>query len=525
VSSCDPDDRGYDRAVLIGNLGSTRRAQVGSGGKVELPSGTVLEWWVRSADRWHVPALDVTVRDWMLDNTPVLKSAMRVPGGDATGSVYSTVQGQREVVAMVLENNTAAPLAAGLVVRSGSGRPIRFEGTTVFDGDQPVAYLPSAPADVIVGPLEPLLADSDVNRATVAPVDAAQLGAANEALFVIPLLHKSSIRFAGLLGVSSALGVASTPVLSALPDPAMVARGWALQAGNTARIEGDQPRSNALKSLATSLLLLVDGVADRPWIERAAIAQALVRIGAYDEAVVALDGIDELQARNGSLSVHHESSPDDPMSTAHVLGAVVTVARYLPVATFGTAMVPMVAGALEFLHRSAKRNPNEVAATSGVFLAAAGLLDRLDERRAARHARDAWSSLGRSWPLARAAEPALPSISSGATLVPGDPARLSNAVVSAVDALAAENPDGSIDVFAGWTARDLAGVPLALHNVDTPAGKLSVAIRWHGARPALLWEVASAPADVLTLRCSVLDSSWSTSERVGEGLLAVPILD
>jgi hypothetical protein len=510
--------------VLIGNLGSTRRAQVGSGGRVELPSGTILEWWVRSADRWHVPTLDVTVRDWMLDNTPVLKSAVRVPGGDATGSVYSTVQGPREIVALVVENNTKAPLAAGLVVRSATGRPIRLDGTTVFDGDLPVAYLPAVPSDVMAGPLEPLLAESDVNRPDVSPATAQHLAAASEALFVVPLLHHSSVRFAGLLGVSSALGVASTPVLSALPDAAMVARGWALQAGNTARIEGDQTRANSLKGLATSLLLLVDGVTDRPGVERAAIAHGLVRIGAYDEALTSIDGVDDLQSRNGSLVLPGDNASDHPMTTAHVLGALVTVARYLPDATFATAMVPLVAGALEFLHRCVKRHPNEVAATSGVFLAAAGMLDRVDEGRAARHARDAWSSLGKSWPLARATEPALPAMSSGAALVPGDPARLSNAVVSAADALASEAADGSIELFAGWTTRDLAGQPLALHGVDTPVGKLSAAIRWHGARPALLWDVASAPADALMLRCSVLDPTWSTTEPVGEGLLAAPVI-
>jgi hypothetical protein len=507
--------------VLIGNLGSTRRAQVGSGGKVELPSGTVLEWWVRSGDRWHVPSLDVTIRDWMLDNTPVVRSALRVPGGDVTGSVYSTVQGTREVIAMVLENATKAPLAAGLVVRSGSGRPIRLEGTTIFDGDVPVAYLPAAPADVMVGPLEPLFADAEVNRTVLSPAGTDELLHAHEAMFVVPLLHQSSVRFAALLGVSSALATASTPVLSALPDPAMVARGWALQAGNTAQIDGDQRRANDLKGLATSLLLWVDGVADRPWLERGAIAHGLVRIGAFDEALRAVDGVDDLQARNGSLG----TTKDDVFATAHILAAVVTVARYLPDIAFGTAIVPLVAGALEFLHRSAKRSPAEVAATSGVFVAAARLLDRVDETRAARHAREAWVTAGKSWPLARALESPLPAISSGASLVPGDPARLSNAVVTAVNGLANESADGSIEVFSGWSARDLAGQTVALHNVDTPIGKVSAALRWHGARPALLWEIASAPADNIILRCSVLDPQWSSSQRVGEALLRAPELD
>jgi hypothetical protein len=500
--------------MLIGNLGSTRRAEVGSGGALHLPGGTVIEWWVRSGDKWHVPSVDVTVRDWMLDNSPVLKSAMRIPGGDVTSSVYTTVQGQREVVCIELTNATKAPIAAGLVVRSSNGRAIRLEGTTVFDGERPVAYLPAAPTDVIAGPLQPLVPESEVNRQVVTP---AILTAESEAMFVIPLLHNSTIRFASLLGVSSALGVASTPVLSALPDPAMVARGWGIQAGECARVDGDQPRANSLRALATSLLLFGDGVTDRSWVERAAIARGLTRIGTYDQALACLDGVDDVQLRNGALVDEH-----DPLITAQVLAAVVVVGRHHPSPVFGSAMVPLIAGALESLLRGAKRNPVVVGANAAVFLGASRLLERVGETRAARHARDAWEATGSTWPMARAMELPLPASSIGAGFVPSDAARLSNALVSAVDALAAEDADGRIDLFPGWSAKELAGVPMALHNVDTPIGPVSAAIRWHGARPALLWEVSAAPADHVQLTCSAIDPSWVGEGLRGEALLAAP---
>jgi len=47
---------------------------------------------------------------------------------------------------------------------------------------------------------------------------------------------------------------------------------------------------------------------------------------------------------------------------------------------------------------------------------------------------------------------------------------------------------------------------------------LSFAVRWHGPRPALLWE---APAGV-TLRAPSLDPGWSSHETAGETLLAAP---
>ncbi len=49
-------------------------------------------------------------------------------------------------------------------------------------------------------------------------------------------------------------------------------------------------------------------------------------------------------------------------------------------------------------------------------------------------------------------------------------------------------------------------------------GPCSFAVRWHGARPALLWD---APAGS-TVRAPLLDPAWSSNEPVGEALLAEP---
>jgi hypothetical protein len=504
--------------VKIGNLGSSRRAEVGSGGQTHMPDGVELQWWVRSGDKWHVPSVDVTVRDWMLDNAPMLKSALRVPGGDVTAVVYSSVQGPRELVVFELSNSTKAPLAAGFVVRSSSGKALTIQGSTVMVGDRPALYLPSAPADVIVGPLAPLVADSEVNRDHVDPAVLTPGDGVTELLVVIPLLHHSSIRAAALLGVSSALGTATTPVISAIPDPDMVSRGWRLQAKEAARIDGDEVVANRVRQLSSSLLLAFD-TADSSLTDRAALVRGLVRIGAYDEALRLCTNVDEWQQRNGSLDVD-----GDVAVTAQALAAVVTLGRHHPSPTFAHAVVPLVAGALEFIHRAAKRHPVVVEAHAGVFLGAAQMLDRVGETRAAKSARGVWKQLGGAWPMARAMEPALPAITTGASLVPGDIPRLVNAVVGTIDGLVRDEADGSLELFSGWTTAELAGRPIAIHEADSPYGKVSAAVRWHGARPALLWDIACAPADQPVLRCSVLDPAWSTTLPVGEALLGEPPL-
>jgi hypothetical protein len=55
-----------------------------------------------------------------------------------------------------------------------------------------------------------------------------------------------------------------------------------------------------------------------------------------------------------------------------------------------------------------------------------------------------------------------------------------------------------------------------VHDAPTRRGPVSYAVRWHGTRPALLWD---AP-DGVELRAPGLDPSWSSSVPRGEALLA-----
>jgi len=59
------------------------------------------------------------------------------------------------------------------------------------------------------------------------------------------------------------------------------------------------------------------------------------------------------------------------------------------------------------------------------------------------------------------------------------------------------------------------GAPLDVRELPTAQGPLSFSLRWHGRRPALLWD---APVG-LGLRAPALDPAWSTVEPRGEALL------
>lgn len=77
---------------------------------------------------------------------------------------------------------------------------------------------------------------------------------------------------------------------------------------------------------------------------------------------------------------------------------------------------------------------------------------------------------------------------------------------------------GCIDLFAGfppaWLGRNVAFHDAPLRR----GGSVSAALRWHGARPALLWE--STVAGEMT--APALAPGWSTREPAGEVLLPAP---
>jgi hypothetical protein len=60
------------------------------------------------------------------------------------------------------------------------------------------------------------------------------------------------------------------------------------------------------------------------------------------------------------------------------------------------------------------------------------------------------------------------------------------------------------------------GQSVAVHDAPTARGPVSFALRWHGARPALLWDVPSG----LRVRAPSIDAAWSGASDTGEALLA-----
>jgi hypothetical protein len=67
-----------------------------------------------------------------------------------------------------------------------------------------------------------------------------------------------------------------------------------------------------------------------------------------------------------------------------------------------------------------------------------------------------------------------------------------------------------------------AGQAVEVHDAPTALGTLSFAVRWHGPRPALLWELSGPARERFRLEAPGLDPRWSTTEVSGEVLLEGP---
>jgi hypothetical protein len=71
-----------------------------------------------------------------------------------------------------------------------------------------------------------------------------------------------------------------------------------------------------------------------------------------------------------------------------------------------------------------------------------------------------------------------------------------------------------VDLFPHFPPEWL-GRPVAVHDAPTAHGLVSFALRWHGVRPALLWDVPAG----LRVRASSLDPAWEGVGSAGEALL------
>ena len=583
------------RWTLVGPAGGPAAAVDPAGLVTPRLGGWSLDWWVGADDRWRLPSREATVRQSLVESTPVIETVLRVPGGEAVHRCF----GVPGFVVVEVENRSPSPFALALAVRpydplgATSMRSVAVVGCEVLVDGRTALVLPDRPGRV---------ATSTANLGDVAAVvlggtagDDAPLTVCADGLAsvaaLVPVAHRATIRV--VLPLDGLQGV-----VAGLPSAAAAVRGWKAQCPGPAGpgVEVPDPALQRALDAARRSLLLVDSDEPGPAEEAAVLVAALARMGRHAEADHLVRTLWSRQRTDGSfdepggggapggphlwaLAEHLRLRPDPGL--AHALDRGLVAAEGWLAALEGRgALTP----AARRWAAAGRRAAGRAAGEAGLAVAAAALLAGAAKTEA--DAADAGAPVpptpveaGGSGPSTAAAALGL-LCGPGSALRPALPAAVEGPagcdVVMTAAAAAFEVVEGQragLDRLAWLLAaggatsawpdhlhprtgagsdgrghspvvtaaflllvRDLLVIELAPGHVallpllpDAWRGqplqvtdavlsdgvRLSFAVRWHGERPALLWE-ASSP---LHLTAPGLDPSFSTSEARGEALL------
>jgi hypothetical protein len=570
-----PDPTASHRAwTWLGAMSADGRAVVDTRGLVTADlagDGWSLDWWVGADDRWHLPQDEPSVRQQLIGETPVVETAMRIPGGDAVHRAY-VAHGSVDRLVVEVENRSAVPFALALAVRPANPRgpapimSIELDGTDLRVDGRIALQLSKPPARAAsrVG------ADGDVVDLVVggeAPTELAPVRSADgtaSAALIFPLPHTAVLRVALPLGTHDGTGsgteIESGPgVVAALPSAERVAKGWEAQVRRGLRVVLPSEALSAAVEANRSFLLVAhagDHLTGRPGPdELVTTLRALDEWGFHDEVAEVLAASEHEPASGAvlvALAAHwrltHDRELVDALSAA-LAGGVSRLARTGRLGRLGRDRpaigdrwrVPGLQAAAELLAATGQTRAAEAVRRQAAVVAARVGAIPVDgppdgwssPRMVAERARDEVASGGgvtddMSWLLSVAGPRRTWPERVRDHEVAGDGHDLAAGaaflgLVRSMLVRETTDPDPTLALCSVWPV-DWLGQGIEVHDAPTDHGRLSFAVRWHGERPALLWDLERHDTSDVPVRLVVpgLDTTWASRDPRGEALLARP---
>ncbi len=539
-----------------------------------------LDWWVGADDRWHFPSIEAGVRQHLVGDAPVVETRVRIPGGDAVQRVYGirgeAFDGGDEWVVVEVENCSSVPFAIAFAVRPatpesltalssigmvavGAGRDgdpaqavIVDDRTGLIFRRRPARVAASSAATGDVARTVQHGAASELHGSTGGVVVTCQDGLA-QAAFLFPVAHSTTIRLVLPIGVEPGAAPGWPPVI---PSAAHVVAGWDAHAGRATRVEIPASQlATAVAAARRSILLAPwsDGLRHAGPVRGSVAADDLADAGRIVATLDRFGHHDEARRTLRRWSALLASSDDSVEGDIEVVDAAATHRLLAGDQQLFDDLLPDLVAAVSRLDRAAdlarlRRHDRRAAvrslATMAAALDAAGQSDGAIDLRAVAN-RVAHAGEGVTTAIAGAPRmllsAALDAITTGQVagvdiLVevlagasptfgfasPGEPQDLVAAalLLDAVRAVFVQEVREGLDLLAVFPPQWYGGA-VELHDAPTAHGRLSYALRWHGTRPALLWQL-DRPIGGRTVRIAVpgLDPSWATTEPRGETLLA-----
>ncbi len=474
--------------TLLGIFGEPPVGAVDRAGAVQLAdSDWLMDWWILGEDRWYAPATEAAVRQQRLGAGPIIQTALRISGGDVIHRTWAIHHGHRPGVVVEIENTTKVPVALAVAIR-----PFDLDGRI----GHPVVEL--CEDHIQVGDVR--LRFSLEARDTMPDHDAV----------VIPLPHAATARVL--------ISGRDEDDRRQVPDLATAVRAWDSLITSKTRLVLPDQRLTALFDQGRGRLSLgfgdlhhritqLEGSAGRE-LAAAAVTGSSTEASEILRSLVA----DDWLPRAGRL--------DEPESLAAVADGIAwAVVLHAPL--LAEALLPVLTQLAQLTRRKSSGPPPQLAERALARVAT------LAGQGVAAAAIDPQFGLGPDpgVPETVAALNALTQEASETGAWGDDDIGPATSALIALRHLVVRerwaNDQPELDLFPEWPTAWRGG-PAELHALPTAFGQISAAIRWHGYRPALLWQFDQGGhlESSVRLRCSALDPEWSSTAASGETLLA-----
>lgn len=486
----------------LGPRGGTAACRVDEFGRVQIvDAGWLLEFTLAAGARW-VPMSDGERVTQTVVAPAIVETTVKTPSGPVVQRIAAGVVDGEPVAIIEIENTAGVAIAVGAVARplrlDGRGYigACRVEETGLRVDGRRVVRFESAPASVACA----AGAEGDLLQQLPEPTDGTRAAevtcrsGAAQAAAVWPLPHTATLRMVVELGEVTSAG-------ASVPGTDDINRGWATHLDQGMRIDVDGlPVAEHLRVAARSALTLWPAVPDTP-----SAITAMSELGFGRDVGRLLDLLDRCDddaavlrslARWAQLGEQADQLDD----LERILGRLARAAHEIDSRGGDLAGAGWLADALVALGGRLHQidQPDVAERIQGFEVAGRlveGAADRLAETTNELDRRGAWSS-----------EP----MRSAATYVRSLRAVIGQDFGDDLLVLLADLP-------VSWRGRAVDVFDLPIAN-----GTVSYGLRWHGPRPALLWEANLVPEVSLTVRVPGIDPDFVSTDRQGEVLLADP---
>jgi hypothetical protein len=478
-----------DATVPLAPRGGTATCLIDKVGRIQPAHARwTLDWSLAAGARW-VSAIESERVRQKLVGPATLETTITTPSGPVVQRVAAAVVDGQPAAIVEIENQGGVAIAVGLVARPliHGGRGFLASAAApagALDLGEDGAVRFDAAASTAVSDSVDLLQHMPAADAGIAGDRIRSRSGGAQAAAVFPLPHTATLRFVVELGET-------VRPEAAVPTVDDIERGWQVHLDAGARFDvGESDVRERTAVAARGLLTSWPTLGAVP-----AVMTAMAESGFGADVPRLLADLDRLD--------------DDPTLLAAIARWSQLSDSTSQLDALDRAIGPVARAAHDAGNRQGFSGPDWLPGALGAL---ANRLDLIEQPDVAERVRSLTPTV--------AALPEIDELLAGKNSIDGlaDPAIGAQLMLGVRSRLLADRP-GHLDLLpalpVAWRGRtvDVLGVPIE-------GGTVSFGVRWHGPRPAVLWQVEHD--DAIRVTASSIDPDFDSTEASGETLLADP---